>query len=511
MEEKKAKRPVRIFDTTLRDGEQSPGCSMTTKEKLEMARALERLGVDVIEAGFAASSPDDFNAVRKIARTVKRCRVCSLARAAKEDIDRAAEAVRDAAHPMIHVFLATSPIHMEHKLKMTPDEVVRQAGGMVRYARSFCDEVEFSCEDASRSELPFLARVCSAAIGAGATVINLPDTVGYATPQEVFNMISYVRENASGAKDVILSTHCHDDLGLATANTVSAVMAGASQVEVTAGGIGERAGNASLEEVVMLLKTRADACGVSCGVNTREIYRTCRLLSAITGVPISPTKPVVGANAFAHEAGIHQHGVLCNPSTYEIMRPEDIGIPKNRMVLGKHSGKHAFGVRVRDMGYELTEAQLAEAFARFKELADKKKSVADGDIEAIVTRSVAGGDGDKYTLERFSVSCGTGAPPKAAVRISHCGVTEEAEGGGDGPIDALFFAVDRIVKGRYALEDYTVHAVSSGGEAVGTVTVKLSAGGETYTGTDISTDIVEASLKAYLNGINKLHEAKGAM
>lgn len=503
-------RKIRIFDTTLRDGEQSPGCSMTTKEKLEMARQLDALGVDIIEAGFAAASPDDFNAVQQIARTVKNCRVGSLARANRNDVEKAAAAVKDAKDPMIHVFIATSDIHMQYKLRMTPDEVVARIDEMVRLAKSYCENVEFSAEDASRSSLSFLARVVDTAIKAGATVINLPDTVGYATPQEITEMFTYIRKNVPGVDGITLSTHCHNDLGMATANSIAAIMAGCDQVEVAVNGIGERAGNASLEEVVMLMTTRKEHFGFECGINTKEIVKTAKLLSSIIGVPIAPNKPIIGANAFAHEAGIHQHGVMTNPLTYEIMLPESVGLVQNRMVLGKHSGKHAFDDRLKTLGYQLENGTLASAFEQFKALADKKKNISDDDLIALATAQRTKVDDGKYALEEFSITTGTHVTPTATVKMSHGGNTYEATATGDGPIDAAYFAVGKIVNVACRIDDYTIRSVSEGQEALGEVMVKLAFGGEVYTGSDISTDIIEASITAYINGINKIVEATAA-
>ena len=503
-------RKIRIFDTTLRDGEQSPGCSMTTKEKLQMALQLDALGVDIIEAGFAAASPDDFNAVQQIAKVVQNCTVASLARANRDDIEKAAAAVKGAKDPLIHIFLATSDIHMEYKLRMTPDEVVGRIDEMVRLAKSHCEKVEFSAEDASRSSLPFLSRVVDTAITAGATVINLPDTVGYATPTEITEMFAYICEHVPAAKNITLSTHCHDDLGMATANSIAAIMAGCDQVEVAVNGIGERAGNASLEEIVMLMATRKEFYQIECGINTREIYKTARLLSSIIGVPIAPNKPIIGANAFAHEAGIHQHGVLSNPLTYEIMSPESVGLIQNRMVLGKHSGKHAFSDRLKALGYELEDGKLAEAFTNFKDLADKKKNITDDDLIALVTAQTTRVDDGRYSLDEFSVSCGSKVTPTATIMLSHGGAVYEATATGDGPIDAAYFAVGKIVSVMCRIDDYTIRSVGEGQEALGEVVVKLSYGGNVYTGSDISTDIIEASIKAYINGINKIVEASAA-
>ena len=377
-------RRIKIFDTTLRDGEQSPGCSMNLSEKIEMARQLEKLGVDIMEAGFAIASPMESESIRSISRTVTRCTVASLARCTKSDIDAAWEAVKEARHPRLHVFLATSDIHLEHKLHMTREQVLGRIPEMVAYAKSFCEDIEFSAEDASRSDREFLAQCYSGAVSAGATTLNVPDTVGYATPEEMKDLITYLRAHVEGIEKADISVHCHNDLGMAVANSLASVRAGATQVECTVNGIGERSGNASLEEVVMALRTRRAYYEAETGIHTDQIYPSSRLLSSITGVPVSPTKPVVGANAFAHEAGIHQHGVLSNALTYEIMTPSDIGIPRNTMVLGKHSGRHALNERLLSLGYELNEEELDQVFSRFKALADSKKDLTDSDIEALV-------------------------------------------------------------------------------------------------------------------------------
>ena len=375
---------IRIFDTTLRDGEQSPGCSMNLTEKIEMARQLEKLGVDVIEAGFAIASPMDHKSVQTIAAAVSNCTVASLARCTKGDIDAAWDAVKEAKHPRIHVFLATSDIHMEYKLKMTREQVLERISSMVAYAKSFCDDIEFSAEDASRSDRAFLAQCYTNAVAAGATTLNVPDTVGYSTPQEMAELITYLKEHVEGIENTDISVHCHDDLGMAVANTLACIKAGATQVECTVNGIGERAGNASLEEIVMALHTRRDFYEAETGINTRQIYNSSKLLSNITGVPIPPSKAIVGANAFAHESGIHQHGVISNAQTYEIMKSTDVGIPQNTMVLGKHSGKHALREKLASMGYELDDQEMENVFARFKDLADKKKNITGSDIEALV-------------------------------------------------------------------------------------------------------------------------------
>ncbi len=495
---------IKIFDTTLRDGEQSPGCSMNLPEKLEMARQLDRLGVDIIEAGFAIASPEDFKSVQAIASIIKDAKVISLARALKKDIDRAYEAVKGAAHPAIHVFLATSDVHMEYKLRMTREQVLAQTREMVAYAKSLCEHVEFSAEDASRSDRAFLAEVFSTAVEAGATVLNAPDTVGYVTPQEMFDMISYLKQNVRGVENVDISTHCHNDLGLAVANSMAAIAAGATQVECTVNGIGERAGNASLEEIVMGIKTRRDFYGVDCGIDTRQIYRTSKLLSSITGVPIAPNKAIVGANAFAHESGVHQHGMMANRNTYEIMTPESVGIAQTTMVLGKHSGKHAFSERIRELGFEVEGEELEKAFARFKEVADKKKTVTDKDILALI-RTQKTVMMPVYELKSFVINAGTDISATATVKLEKDGEVMEAVATGSGPIDAAFSAMDHIIQSGAELETYSIQAVTEGEDALGEVTVRLRHDGQTISGRGVSTDILEASIRAYINGMNKIY------
>jgi 2-isopropylmalate synthase len=500
---------VRIFDTTLRDGEQSPGFSMTPAEKLELARQLEALRVDVIEAGFPISSQGDLDAVRTVAREVRGVTIAALARANPKDVEAAIEALQPAAHPRVHVFIATSPIHMEHKLRMTPDDVVAAADAAVRQARRFTDDVEFSAEDASRSEVEFLCRVFDAAIRAGATVINVPDTVGYTTPQEYAALIHTLRERVPDSDRVTWSVHCHDDLGLAVANSLAAVAAGARQVECTINGIGERAGNAALEEIVMALRTRRDTYGVRTGVEATRLHRTSHLLTAITGVPVQPNKAIVGENAFAHEAGIHQHGVLVNRATYEIMRPQDIGLPTNRLVLGKHSGRHALRKALEDHGVRLDDATLSRTFVRFKALADRKKQVAIEDILALVDEEVRAAP-QRYTLKAFQVSTGTGLPPAATVTLqSEDGVATEAASG-DGPVDALCAAVNRLTGVQAQLVDYAIRAVTSGTDALGEVTARVREGENVAVGRANSTDILEASVRAYLDAVNRLWAARAA-
>ncbi len=496
-------KQIKILDTTLRDGEQSPGCSMNLQEKLEMAVQLEKLGVDVIEAGFAIASPDDFEAIKKIAQTVKKVTVSSLARAVKGDIERAYEAVKYAPKSRIHTFIATSDIHMQYKLKMTPDEVIARTAEMVAYAKSLCDEVEFSAEDASRTDREFLVKVLDTAVENGATILNIPDTVGYATPNEMFDLISYIKANLKKSEGIDISVHCHDDLGLSTSNSLASILAGATQVECTVNGIGERAGNASLEEIVMSLKTRANYYDAKCNVDTKQIYRTSKLLSTITGVPIAPTKSIIGANAFAHESGIHQHGVLNNPNTYEIMSPESIGIPQNKMVLGKHSGKHAFEDRVKSLGYDLTAQQIVSAFEQFKIIADKKKTVTDRDIEAILGNKRID-EGGKIELVMYTVSTGSNAQATSAVTLKVDGDLKMETAIGAGPIDACFNAIDKIIGGVATLDSYNIQSVTEGVDALGEVIVKLKTENGKVTGRGLSTDIIEASVKAYINGLNKI-------
>lgn len=500
---------VRIFDTTLRDGEQSPGFSMTPAEKLELARQLEALRVDVIEAGFPVSSPGELDAVRTVAREVRGVTVAALARANPRDVEAAVEALRQAARPRVHVFIATSPIHMAHKLRLTPDEVVEAATGAVRLARRFTDDVEFSAEDASRSEVEFLCRVFDAVIRAGATVINVPDTVGYTTPHEYAALIQALRERVKDSDRVTWSVHCHDDLGLAVANSLAAVAAGARQVECTINGIGERAGNAALEEVVMALRTRRDAYGAHTCIDTTRLYRTSRLLTAVTGVAVQPNKAVVGENAFAHEAGIHQHGVLVNRTTYEIMRPEDVGLPKNRLVMGKHSGRHAFRKALEDQGVRLDEPALDRTFARFKTLADKKKQVAIEDILALVDEEVRASP-TRYTLQSFHVITGTGVPPAATVTLNSDGGPTTASASGDGPVDALCAAVNAMTGLQAQLVGYGIRAVTGGTDALGEVTARVREGETVVVGRASSTDVLEGSVRAYLDAVNRLVAARDA-
>jgi len=494
---------IKIFDTTLRDGEQSPGCSMNLQEKLEVAAQLEKLNVDVIEAGFAISSPGDFESVSEIAKAVKNATVASLSRAVEQDIDRAWEAVKHAVHPRIHIFLATSPIHMKYKLKMSEDEVFEMAGRAIAYAKKYCGNIEFSAEDASRSDKAFLAKVFSNAISNGATVINVPDTVGYSSPEEMAAYITYVKDHVDGIEKAEISVHCHNDLGLAVSNTLASIKAGATQAECTINGIGERAGNTSLEEIVMNLRTRKDYYNVECGIDTRQIYHSSKLIQTITGVPVAPSKAIVGDNAFAHEAGIHQHGVLAERTTYEIMSPQDIGIPQNKMVLGKHSGRHAFVDRLKELGYSLNQQEIDEAFARFKVLADKKKVVSDSDLDALVAMKLESVN-QHYKLDNFVINSGSKITATATISLKVDDTIIEKVSGGDGPVDAAYKAVDSIIDKKIQLDDYSIRAVTEGEDALGEVIVKLSQDDKKVVGRGVSTDIIEASILAYLNGVNKL-------
>ena len=493
-----------IFDTTLRDGEQSPGASLNINEKLEIARQLAILGVDVIEAGFPISSPGDFEAVKTVAKLVKGPIVCGLARAIDKDIDAAYNAVKYSSRPRIHVFLATSKIHMKYKLKKAEDEILRLAVWAVKYARSKCGDVEFSPEDASRTEREFLHKVVSAVIDAGAATVNIPDTVGYATPFEFSSLIKGIKDNVPNIGKCVISVHCHNDLGLGVSNSLAAVLSGARQVECTINGLGERAGNASLEEVVMAIRTRSDIFkGVQTGINTRELYKTSRLVSKLTGMPVQPNKAIVGSNAFAHESGIHQDGVLKERITYEIMRPEDVGFEESKIVLGKHSGRHAFAERLKKLGFELSKEQLDKAFDRFKILADKKKEIFDEDLETIVDEEISKIP-EKFRLLHFSIASGDRLKPTATISLKFQGKTMEAVSSGDGPVDACYKAIDKIIGAGGKLLDYQIRSVTSGKDALGEVSVKIESKNGVVSGRGASTDIIEASIKAYVNAVNKL-------
>ena len=493
-----------IFDTTLRDGEQCPGASLNTKEKVEIAKRLESLNVDVIEAGFPIASPGDFEGVKAVAETVKNCTIAGLARAVKKDIDRVWEAVKYSDRPRIHTFIATSPIHMQYKLQLSPEEVLKQAIETVRHARNLCPEVEFSAEDATRSEKNFLYQICEEVIKAGATIINIPDTVGYAQPEEFGKLIKDIKENVPNIEKAIISVHCHNDLGLAVANSLEAIKNGAVQVECTINGIGERAGNASLEEIVMALKTREDIYDKFTKINTKQIYFTSKLVSRLTGFVIQPNKAIVGKNAFSHEAGIHQAGILKEPSTYEIMTPQSVGLDSNELVLGKHSGRHAFQDRLEKMGYSLDKEQLNQAFKSFKKLADTKKEIFVEDLEAIVSEEITEQIPELFKLDYFHVNTGNTTLPTATVRLLYKEKYLEDAACGDGPVDASFKAIDRITGVKAKLIDYNIRAITKGKDAQGEASVKIKDNGNVFSGRNVSTDTLEASLRAYLKAINKL-------
>lgn len=497
---------IRIFDTTLRDGEQAPGCSMDLREKLEVARQLERLRVDAIEAGFAASSPADFESVQAIARELKNSSVGSLARSLQSDIDAAWEAVRVGADPFLHLFISTSPLHMEYKLKKSPEQVLEQAVEAVKYARTKCSNVEFSCEDATRSEREFLREVIEGAIAAGARIINIPDTVGYALPNQMTELISWLIENVRNSDEAIFSAHCHDDLGMAVANSLAAIQGGATQIECSINGIGERAGNAALEEIVMAIETRKDLLDVRTNIDTTQLYRASSLVYDIVGMAAPINKAIVGVNAFAHESGIHQHGMLANRETYEIMKPESVGLSTSKMVLGKHSGRAAIFSQVAGLGYKLSPEQEDALFEEFKVLASRKKSIDDHDLEALISNRLLA-DGGTYRLVRFDLSTGNKVKSTCTVALASNGDELEDVALGDGPINAAFNAIDKIVKApEHKLEDYQIRSVGKGEDALGEVVVKLSSQGRITTGRGLSVDVMEASLLAYVNGINKLIE-----
>jgi 2-isopropylmalate synthase len=500
-----------IFDTTLRDGEQAPGASLTSSQKIEIAQQLERLGVDVIEAGFPVASPDEFKAVSLVARHIKHRAVCALARCIEKDIDAAGNSVKRAIHPRIHVFLATSKIHLQYKFKKAEDEILELAKKSLRYARKFACDIEFSPEDATRSERDFLFRVIESAINEGAATINIPDTVGYSYPQEIFSLISDIRENVPNINKAIISIHCHDDLGMAVANSLSGVLAGARQVHGTINGIGERAGNASLEEVVMAIKTRPDTfTDFSVGINTKEIFKTSRLVSKLTGIVVAPNKAIVGENAFKHESGIHQDAILKKRITYEIMDPHEVGVEKTELVLGKHSGKHALLQRLKELGFALDEGKIALVFERFKSLADKKKQIFDDDLIMLAEEETRN---KKKTFELVSVRVNTGTDivPLAEVKIKHKRHVHEAHSRGDGPVDACYKAIDKITRIKAKLLNYNLEAVTKGKDAQGLVRVEIKVDGGTVGGRGASTDILEASVKAYLDALNKVsaHQPKG--
>lgn len=495
---------VRIFDTTMRDGEQSPGASMNLEEKLRIAEVLEEMAVDVIEAGFPIASNGDFEAVHEVAKMVRESTVCGLARAARRDIDRATEALKPAASARIHTFISTSPLHMRVKLQMEPDEVHAAVIDSVSYARRFTDDVEWSCEDGSRTEHDFLCRCVESAIKAGAGTINIPDTVGYAVPEEFGALIAMLFDRVPNIDRAVLSVHCHNDLGLAVANSLSAVRAGARQIECTVNGLGERAGNAAMEEIVMALRTRNDVLNFETGIKTGNIMRASRLVSAITGFAVQPNKAIVGANAFAHEAGIHQDGVLKDAQTYEIMTPESVGLVQSTLVMGKHSGRHAFREKMRSLGYaDLGDNTLQEAFARFKDLADKKKELFDEDIVALVDTEVAGAN-DRIRFGSLSVSCGSSGPQEAVLVLDVDGEESEARATGNGPVDATFNAIKAIYPHDARLQLYQVHAVTEGTDAQAEVSVRLEEDGRTVNGQSAHIDTIVASALAYVHALNKL-------
>ncbi|MFZ9652804.1 MAG: 2-isopropylmalate synthase [Steroidobacteraceae bacterium] len=500
---------VLILDTTLRDGEQSPGCSMTQPEKLRVAKALAELGVDVIEAGFPAASPGDFDAVNAVAREVQGPIICGLARCNRGDIEKAAKALRDAPRHRIHVFLATSAIHREFKLNMAKDEIIRTAVEGVKIARELCEDIEFSPEDASRTELEFLAQVVEAAIDAGATTVNIPDTVGYTVPHEFAELFRYLRKNVRNIDKARLSVHCHDDLGMAVANSLMAVVAGARQIECTINGIGERAGNCSLEEVVMAMRTREAFFNARTGINTQRLYPVSRLVSSITGMPIPRNKAVVGENAFAHESGIHQHGMLKNASTYEIMRPQDVGLSRSSLVLGKHSGRHALRERIRELGFEVDDTEFTRVFEEFKALADKKKELFDGDIEALVLRSEGTSVGP-WTLAGLETQSGNGAG-RAVVRLTHTdGRNVESRGEGDGPVDAAFKAIEAATGLQPVLRKFELRSLSEGEDAQGEAIVYVDHNSRSYRGSSATTDIVESATRAFLEVVNRIEMSQKA-
>lgn len=506
-----SKNKLIIFDTTLRDGEQSPGASMTKDEKVRIAKMLEKMRVDVIEAGFAIASPGDFEAVKAVADAVKDSTICSLARAVRPDIERAGEAIKSANSGRIHTFIATSPLHMKYKLQMEPDQVFEQAIQAVTMARNLTDDVEFSLEDGSRTEPEFMYRVIEAVINAGASTINIPDTVGYGTPEEYGAIFSNVINNVPNSDKAIFSTHCHNDLGLGVANSLAAVMNGVRQVECTINGLGERAGNASLEEVVMAVNTRKDFYPVETNIDTTHIVPTSRLVASVTGFPVQPNKAIVGANAFAHESGIHQDGVLKHRETYEIMKAEDVGWNTNKLVLGKHSGRAAVRARFEDLGitFESPDA-LNDAFKRFKELADKKHEIFDEDLQALVSDAGADNCAETFSFESMEVSCKTGQKPVAQLTFLKHGEPVTTQSEGSGPVDAVFKAIEKIADSRSELELYSVNAITAGTEAQGDVTVRLARDGSIVNGVGADTDVVAASAKAYLHALNLLESGAKA-
>jgi len=499
---------VLIFDTTLRDGEQSPGAAMGIREKIEIAKQLQRLKVDIIEAGFPVSSKEQFEAVRLVAEEIKEPAISALARCIKKDVDAAAEALKGAAHPRIHVFLATSEIHRKYKLKKAKDEILKAATEMTAYAKSFCEDVEFSPEDASRTELDFLAEVFDAVVEAGARTVNIPDTVGYAIPAEFGEIIRTLRDETKHGKHVVISVHCHNDLGLAVANSLAGVANGARQVECTINGLGERAGNCSLEEVVMAIRTRRDIFPkVTTGIRAQQIVKTSRLVSRLSGMVVQPNKAIVGDNAFAHEAGIHVHGVLSDARTYEIMKPVDVGWTESKIVLGRHSGKHGLRMRVDKLGFHLSDEELGQLYDEFMRLADKKKEIYDEDLAALVEEAIEDVP-ETYRLDYLNITSGNRTVPTATVRLLKGETVLEDASTGDGPVDATYKTIDRITKVKSRLLDFSLRAVTSGKDALGEVTVRLQSGSTVTSGRGTSTDIIEASAKAYLSAVNRLLAAK---
>lgn len=494
---------IKIFDTTLRDGEQTPGVSLNVQEKLEIGKHLAKLNVDIIEAGFPIASNGDFEAVSAVAAQIKGPVIAGLARANKLDIQRAWDALQTAEKPRIHTFIATSPVHMKHKLNMEPDAVLKAAVEAVEFARSLCADVEFSAEDASRTDLDFLVKITEAVIRAGATTVNIPDTVGYTTPAEYSHIIQTLMKNVKGIDNAIVSVHCHNDLGLAVANSLAAIQAGARQIECTINGLGERAGNAAMEELVMALNTRRDIFPYTTGIKTENIYRTSRLVSSLTGVSVQPNKAIVGENAFAHESGIHQHGVMQERTTYEIMDPKSIGLSANAIVLGKHSGKHAFKDKVENLGYQLGDEELVKAFKRFKDLADKKKEIMDADIEAIINTETFTVP-EAVKLDYIHIVSGNKVVSTATVRMHMNGEMHEEAACGNGPVDAAYRTIDRITGIQSKLFDYQLHASTGGKDALGEVTVKVEYDGRYFVGRGVSTDVLEASTKAYLDAVNRI-------
>lgn len=501
---KRTMEKIIIFDTTLRDGEQAPGASLTSQEKLEIAFQLEKLGVDVIEAGFPIASPDDFSGVALVAGHIQKSAVCALARCLPKDIEAAAKAIKKARHARLHLFLATSKIHLEYKFKKPEDEILRMAVKAVRQARKLCADIEFSPEDATRSDKEFLYRIIEAVIAEGAKTINIPDTTGYSYPQEMYRLIADIKHNVPNSNKAVIAVHCHNDLGMAVANSLSAVLAGARQVHGTINGIGERAGNASLEEVVMALKTRKDVFkNITTGINTKEICKTSKLVSTLTGFVVPPNKAIVGANAFRHESGIHQDAILKKRTTYEIMNPKDVGAGSTELVLGKHSGRHALASRLKYLGFRLDDARIAQVFTRFKGLADKKKEVFDSDLIALVEEEIKV-NRKAYELVSVFVTTGTGTAPHAQVRLRYKNTERAAQSGGDGPVDACYKAIDAITGIHAKLVRYSLDAVTKGKDAQGTAMVEIDIRGAVYTGRSTSTDIMEASAKAYLDAVNKV-------